>query len=617
MVVLDAILIAAAYFLLVVLRFDASIPDTYWRGFGWFLLLAVVSHLFFNVVFGLYAEMWRHASVEEAGRVLLAGGSALVMLTIVTLVDRSRTPLSIPVIGGLLATGGIGIVRFQSRLFALKRRSVPSSDAVSVAVIGAGERAAHLVREMRREQSHRPVVVLDDDRRKWGMSLLGVPVTGPIERLPEIAAVEAIDSAILAIGQPSGSLVRSIEDLTASCALSLKILPSVDEMFGASPSIRDVRDLEITDLLGRAEVTTDLDRVRRTLEGKVVLVTGAGGSIGSEIVRQVAKFEPAVLVLLDCDETHLHDAMAKVVTAPTTCHPELVNIRDADRVREVFRHHRPDVVLHAAALKHVPVLESNAREAVRTNVLGLAAVIDAAIEVDVERFVFVSTDKAVNPSSVMGATKWLGEQMLMSRAPDGAPWCCVRFGNVLGSRGSVLPTFERQIREGGPVTVTDERMTRYFMSVQEAVQLVLQAGAMAEFRSIYMLEMGEPVVIADLARRMIRLTGRRPGADVPIVFTGVRRGEKLHEQLHTGSEQLAGTDHPSIRRLVPELMTAHELDRLLESMGQLSLDERDAAIAARLREFMIDADTDVIDLRDPSTTDHDAVVGFARERTSS
>lgn len=539
------------------------------------------------------------------------------MLTLVTATDLSQVPLSVPVVGGILATAVIGVLRFQSRLFALRRRTVGEkvTETSSVAVIGAGERGAHIVREMRRDDSYRAVVVLDDDPQKWGMSLLGVPVTGPIDSLCQIAEDERIDLALLAIGRASGSLVRRVEEIAASCELSLKILPSVSEMFGASPSIRDVRDLEISDLLGRPEVITDLNQVRRSLKGKTVIVTGGGGSIGSEIVRQVSEFEPANLVLIDSDETHLHDAMAKVSTLSSACFAELVNVRDRSRVREVFHRYQPDMVLHAAALKHVPVLEDNAREAIRTNVLGLAAVIDAAIEVNVERFVFVSTDKAVDPSSVMGATKWLGEQLVMARAPKGAPWCCVRFGNVLGSRGSVLPTFERQIRDGGPVTVTDEAMTRYFMSVQEAVQLVLQAGSMAGSRSIYMLEMGEPVAIADLARRMIRLSGRRPDIDIPIMFTGVRPGEKLHEVLHTDTEELADTEHPSIRRLIPELVGPAILERFVDSMPQLVVEDTDVTLASRLRAFAARSDSTVIDLREAAVGDH-AEGGLAPGRTS-
>jgi FlaA1/EpsC-like NDP-sugar epimerase len=505
--------------------------------------------------------------VNEARRVLAAGLVATVVLTLFTALDRSRTPLSVPLVGGLLATAGIGILRFQSRLFALRRRSVDTK-TTRLVVIGAGEAAAKVVREMRRGTEYRPVVVLDDDPRKWGMSLLGCQIAGPISDLPAVVGNHSVDSALFAIPSAGAPLVRRVEALAETCELPLKVLPSVNELLGAAPSIRDVRDLEIADLLGRSEVRTDLGRVSELLAGKTVLVTGAGGSIGSEVVRQVSEFGPAHLVLLDCDETHLHDAVAKVRSG-VPYQVELVNIRDHSRVIEVFDAHRPDVVLHAAALKHVPVLEDNAREAVRTNVLGTRAVVDAAVRTGVTRFVNISTDKAVNPSSVMGATKWLGERLILARTPRGASWCCVRFGNVLGSRGSVVPTFERQIREGGPVTVTDPRMTRFFMSVQEAVQLVLQAGAMSSGRNIYMLEMGEPIRIADFARKMIRLTGQQAGRDIEIVFTGMRPGEKLAEELHTPSEHQMPTDHPSITQLEPPSLRPAVVEKAIETLAHL------------------------------------------------
>jgi FlaA1/EpsC-like NDP-sugar epimerase len=583
MATLDAALVSGAYLLLVVLRFDATIPDAYWESFGLFLVVAAAIHVPVNYAFGLYSEIWRHASVNEARRVLAAGAVSTLLLVLITAFDRSRTPLSVPLVGGLLATGGIGVLRFQSRLFALRRRSV-DLEPTRVAVIGAGDAAAKLVRDIRRSDEYVAVVVLDDDSRKWGMSLLGTTVQGPIDLLPELVEQYRVDAAILAVPSAAAQLVRRVEAIAEACELPLKILPGVGELLGAAPSIRDVRDLEITDLLGRTEVTTDLERVRSVLAGRTILVTGAGGSIGSEIVRQAAEFDPARLVLLDSDETHLHDAVAKLGTGVDHA-VELVNIRDRARVLEVFAAHLPDVVLHAAALKHVPVLERNAREAIRTNVLGTANVVDAAVAYQVGMLVNISTDKAVNPTSVMGATKWLGERLVMARAPEGASWCCVRFGNVLGSRGSVVPTFERQIREGGPVTITDPRMTRFFMSVQEAVQLVLQAGAMTTGRSIYMLEMGEPVSIAEFAHKMIRLTGQRPGEDVDIVYTGVRPGEKLFEELSTPTESMSPTDHPSISRLATPALGPALVDEILDALRR-RID--DPAGDARLGRFIRD-----------------------------
>lgn len=549
MMTLDTMFVWGVYTSLVILRFDARIPDGYWSGFGWFLAAAFVVHLAANWVFGLYSAIWRYASLNEARRVLAAGAASTAVLSVFSLIDRSAVPLSLPIVGGVFVTASIGLLRFQSRLFAHRRHSTEGGHR-RVAVIGAGAGGAQVVRSMLNDEGHayEPVLFLDDDPLKSGLKMLGLPVYGPIGKISELT--EEVDSVLLAIPGADGPTIRRILDEVESVGLPIKVLPNLGQMVGDSVSLKDVRDLEIRDLLGRPEIHTDLESVKSMVQGRCVLVTGGGGSIGSEIARQVAAFNPARLVLLDSDETHLHDAMAKL-EHPERAESLLANIRDRERIRSAFESIRPDVVLHAAALKHVPVLETNAVEAVKTNIEGMDAIVDAAVATNVGRFVFISTDKAVNPSSVMGATKWFGEQLMLERAPEGSSWSCVRFGNVLGSRGSVLPTFERQIREGGPVTVTDARMTRFFMSVQEAVQLVLQAGAMSSGRNIFMLEMGEPVRIMELAERMIRLTGQEPGIDVNVEITGMREGEKLAEELRTPDEAVCETEHPSIHELAP------------------------------------------------------------------
>ena len=356
---------------------------------------------------------------------------------------------------------------------------------------------------------------------------------------------------LLAIPDASPEMIADVLQSAEAAGITMKVLPTVNDVVKGPTgmfAIRRAREPSIEDLLGRTPVATDLDGVRRSLEGHRVLVTGAGGSIGSEICRQVAGFDPALLVLLDHDETHLHDT-ASTVEGP--CHQALVDINDRDALFEVFERYRPDVVLHTAAHKHVPVLEDHPVEAARTNVFGTLNVIEASAAVGVERFVLISSDKAVRPSSVMGASKRVAEQVLLSRSPEDGAYCAVRFGNVLGSRGSVIPTFARQIASGGPVTVTDPRMTRFFMSVEEAVQLVLQASLLSKGRDIFMLEMGEPVPIIDLARRMIQLSGARVDVDIPIEVIGIRPGEKLQEDLREPDEEVLATEHPSISRLLP------------------------------------------------------------------
>jgi FlaA1/EpsC-like NDP-sugar epimerase len=337
--------------------------------------------------------------------------------------------------------------------------------------------------------------------------------------------------------------------------------------------------VKIEDLLGRKQITTDLDSVRRVLAGRRVLITGAGGSIGSEIARLVAACDPKLLLMLDHDETHLHDAAAQIGRPSRQL---LADVRDRQRVFEIFAEWRPEVVFHAAAHKHVPLLESHPCEAVLTNVMGTRNVTIAAARTNVDRFVFISTDKAVHPSSVMGASKWMGEQIVLSNAGRGGRFCAVRFGNVLGSRGSVIPTFARQISAGGPVTVTDERMTRYFMSTPEAVQLVLQASTFAQGGEVFMLEMGEPANIYELAQRMIRLSGRTVGRDIDIEIVGMRPGEKLTEELRAPDEEAFTTPHPSIVRLHPRVAAPAQLYACIDNLASMVEQRHEAVIADAL-----------------------------------
>ena len=359
-----------------------------------------------------------------------------------------------------------------------------------------------------------------------------------------------------------------------SAGVPMRILPSVRDMATGKEhqtSIRQARELRIEDLLGRTTVSTDLNAVRQALTGRRVLITGAGGSIGSEIARQVSEFNPAQLLLLDHDETHLHDV---ALVLPGSCEQLLVDVADRAAVYEAFMRHRPDVVFHAAAHKHVPVLESHPMEAANTNVFGTQNVVQAAADSGAQRFVLISTDKAVRPSSVMGASKRVAEEVVLALAPKDTTCSVVRFGNVLGSRGSVIPTFARQIAAGGPLTVTDPRMTRFFMSVEEAVQLVLQASVLSHGHEIFMLEMGEPVRILDLAQRMIRLSAQE-GVEIPIRMIGRRPGEKLHEELHSPDEAVLPTSHPFIRRLAPARRPEEQIAAAMRSLDDAMV-RRDA-----------------------------------------
>jgi FlaA1/EpsC-like NDP-sugar epimerase len=481
-------------------------------------------------------------------------------------------------------TLGVGVLRFHSRLFAWQRAA--GRLGLRVAIIGSRDAAAAAVRDMLHNPRAGlvPVVAFDDDPRVHGLSLVGVPVVGGIDEIPVVADQYSIQQVLLTVTNPSSELIERSLRAAESAGVALKILPGVREIVGAvgHPAVVDrVREPRIEDLLGRKEVLTDLEAVRQSLVGHRVVITGAGGSIGSEIARQVASFQPEVSILVDHDETHLHDVATFLSGRSETV---LLDIRDRDAVFDAFSTYRPDVVFHAAAHKHVPVLEAHPIEAVTTNVFGTLNVVEAAVSQGVKQFVFISTDKAVQASSVMGAAKAVGERIVLDRRPADADYCAVRFGNVLGSRGSVIPTFKRQIALGGPVTVTDARMTRYFMSVEEAVQLVLQASVLEADRGIFMLEMGEPVRILDLAQRMIRLSGYSVGTDIPIRMTGIRSGEKLYEELSAPDERVESTTHPSILHLVPTINDHGAL--------QLGLAALDGAVARRdkpaARELLFD-----------------------------
>lgn len=566
---LDAVLVSAAFTAMLILRFDGSVPARQWDGLLGFLPLAIVVAVLANWAWGLYGQLWRHASLYEARRLTMSGLTMLVILAMFEWGSRN-VPISVIVSGALVATFLMAVLRFQSRLFSFRRGH--ADDGLKVVVIGAGDAGAGLVAEMIRvpRMGFRPVAVLDENPSMHGKAFMGVTVLGGIDALPEVVKRTEAHLAVFAKTSADQATLRRAAARAEEADIALKIVPGISSAINGGASLRDLRDLRIEDLLGREQVATDLDAVGAMLRGQRVLITGAGGSIGSEISRQVASFAPERLVLLDHDETHLHDVAAEL-DGPVV--QVLADIRDGRLVSKIFAEHRPSVVFHAAAHKHVPLLEAHPTEAVLTNVVGTSNLLDAAAEVGVRRLVFISTDKAVYPSSVMGASKRLGEQLVINRAPEGAAYCAVRFGNVLGSRGSVVPTFMRQIEAGGPVTVTDRRMTRFFMSIREAVQLVLQAGALTDNSTggeVFMLDMGEPVVIYDLAERMIRLSGRKPGTDIEIEITGVRPGEKLVEELKALNEAECPTAHASISRVSTVAIDAEQLEKAVIDLADLA-----------------------------------------------
>lgn len=545
--VIDAFAVVAGYTIALAIRMiDPGVSERYWSELMLWLPAFVILHLLANVIAGAYGHVWEHASVAEARQVIISNVGVLAVISVLVMVQEAHpVPVSTVVMGAVFSTIGMGLVRFRSRMFSY-RRLADTASRPRVLVIGTSRAAATFAREA--SNSVEVLGFIAPEHPHSGRWLAGLPILGSLPQLVEVVGRHSAEQVVVVGG--SDALLRSVVDACLGVDVRLRILPDPAGLMQDRHAAVDVRDIEVSDLLPRAEVRTDLDAVRGVVEGRVVLVTGGGGSIGSEIVRQVIDFSPSRVYALDHDETLLHEMMLTLGDRTDKVTPVLADVRDRGRLQDRVASISPQVVFHAAALKHVPVLEEYPDEAHKTNVRGTVNLLEALRGVDLERFVLISTDKAVRPVSVMGGSKRVAEMVVQQEGiRSHGIYTSVRFGNVLGSRGSVVPTFIRQIQNGGPVTITDEQMTRYFMTVGEAVQLVLQAGAFAKGGEVYVLDMGEQVRILELARRMIRLAGLVPGRDISITVTGIRPGERLEESLAHGD--LIPTEHPKLRMTFP------------------------------------------------------------------
>ena len=554
----DLALISLALVSAFMLRFDFRIPPEYLDLFDdCLMVMLVVKPLVFLSV-GFYRNLWRYASLQDGIEILKGVTLASVLGLAAVLFFRQFTPVprSIFLIDWFLLFGLVAASRLLWRAFRESSFVSRSSDGPRTLIVGAGEAGSMLLKEIRR-LSNRPYDVIgfvDDDSEKKGMKLHGIPVLGTTKNLSSLIRINDIKDVIIAMPSTDSKTVRSIVDLCRNANVIVKTLPSIGELIDGTLSVSQIKKVDIGDLLGRDAVVLDRALIGAYLTGKRVLVTGAAGSIGSEICRQVAQFKPEKLILLEQAETPLYE-IEKELTGnfpDLKIVPLMCDVRDRDKVEDAFDEFMPDVVFHAAAYKHVPMMEYNPAQAVLNNVFGSKNVADAANRCRVSNVVMISTDKAVNPTNIMGATKRAAEIYIQALSHSThSKFTTVRFGNVLGSNGSVIPLFKEQIAKGGPVTVTDKRIIRYFMTIPEATQLVLQAGGIGNGSEILVLDMGEPVRILDLAEELIRLSGLTPYEDIDIVFTGLRPGEKLFEELLIDGEGVLPTSHEKIRVLAP------------------------------------------------------------------
>jgi FlaA1/EpsC-like NDP-sugar epimerase len=585
----DALLIALSYWLAFELRFDDSVPHRFDSLYGKTVAIVVIANMGVFVALRVYTKWWRFTSLRDLQAIVVGvvlGG--FVVTTVLSVWHPAHSPsvprgvLFIDLVLTLLTVGG---ARFIVR--SVMERP-PTGELVTsgrrVLVCGAGEAGNILIREMQRNRTlgYIPVGIIDDDPRKRGLRVNGVKTRGTRAQLPGILREHRVDEVIIAMPSAPGAVRREIVQACRQFGVKCTTLPGLPELITGEVNVRRLREVRVEDVLGRAPVEVDLVKVARYLNGRTVMVTGAGGSIGSELCRQVAALGVRHLVMVDHSENNLFEIDMELRDHGSTNLVAVVgDCKDEASMEQCFRDYRPQIVFHAAAYKHVPMMELNPLQAVANNALATKLMADLAERFDVERFCLISTDKAVEPKTVMGATKALGERVIESRAQASRTrFAAVRFGNVLGSSGSVLPIFRRQIAAGGPVTVTHPEMTRFFMTIPEAVQLVLEATGIAEGGDIFVLDMGEPVRILDLAHRTIELSGHEPGRDIQIEITGIRPGERLHEELFNVDEQVRPTRYAKVLRatrppLAPEQLRAGltELKRRVGERDERGLDE--------------------------------------------
>lgn len=540
-------------------RFEFSLSPIYIQQIKTVLLWIVPLKILVFLSSGVYRGMWRYTSIRDfwilARACLLS--TLLILAVILYMGDFQGYSRAIFIVDGvltfLLIGGKLMAIRSYFAGYAnpkIREELFPKVTYKKVLIIGAGAAGEKILREIfeNNQLHYRVIGFIDDDPQKKGRSIHGVPVLGALEKITSILKKEDVQEILIAIPSANGDQIRNIVETCKDCNVSYKILPGMGELIDGRVSVKVLRDISYEDLLGRPPVQLDTTGIRGYLDGKTVLITGCGGSIGSELCRQVIKYQPSYLILLDASEMNLFNIQMELQNERYfhKCEAVLGQVQNKRLLEDIFKKYKPQVVFHAAAYKHVPMLEKNPWEAVFNNIIGSRIAMEMSIKYHVERFVLVSTDKAVRPSNVMGASKRVTELIMQSLQSNSTLLMAVRFGNVIGSSGSVIPVFRRQIERGGPVTVTHPEVNRYFMTIPESTQLILQAAAMGEGGEVFVLKMGTPVKIVDMARDLISLSGKEPDVDIKIIYTGLRDGEKLYEELITEGEDILPTVHEKV-----------------------------------------------------------------------
>lgn len=580
LLILDILLVGAALYGAYLLRFE-GVLGYYFEQYKDTVLYIIGIYIFINWLFGLYNKMWRYASIQELLGIFWASTVSGVLCYLIFWGININVPRSVILLTWILSIFFVGGTRFAYRVLRDNQTKLRNSHDPKVKkrlmIIGGGDAGANLVKELVQNPNsqYKPILIVDDAEWKLNNQIYNVPVKGNTNQITELVVDEEIDEIIIAIPSATRTRIKEILSVCQNTNAVVKILPNINDLINGKAELNQVRGVEVEDLLGRDEVILDTSGIESYIKDQICLITGGGGSIGSEIVRQLVKYKPREIVVLDIYENNAYDLQQDLKRHYPDLNLRVViaSIRDKERISQIFEEIKPTVVFHAAAHKHVPFMEENPSEAVKNNIFGTLNVAQCAHEYKAKRFILISSDKAVNPTNIMGATKRIAELIIQSLDKQSeTEFVAVRFGNVLGSNGSVIPLFKNQIQEGGPITITHPDITRYFMTIPEAARLVIQAGAIAKGGEIFVLDMGEPVKIVHLAEQLIKLSGFKPYEEIQIEFIGLRPGEKLYEELLLEEEGLESTQQEGILIAKPSHFTHDDILMAINNISESRYD---------------------------------------------